>query len=372
MLPAIDIVRKVAPNCHPNYVAGIRNGGAMLDAYGITTPLRMAHFLAQFVGHETMGGTVLRESGNYRAARILEIFGVGKHSAAVTKAEAAKLAMNGPALFDRVYGVGNPKKSAELGNLRPGDGWLFRGGGLPQLTGGSAYRSYGFGSNPDEVTSAERCLEVALRVWKAKNCNALADRNDIRAITKAINGGYNGYDDRVKWFNKIWPLVRESDGPAESWKVAEASESTKLLQRQLVALGYDLKVDGRVGPKTTEAIIAFQRANGLRVDGIAGKVTVATIEARLDSDAPNIGSATHEVPAVAKPAAGGMSLAMAGEVGQKMVDQAQTLQPYTGLSDAIGWACAGLTTVGVAIAAYAVIRSFVIPAIWPPKVVVPA
>lgn len=371
MLSAGFIARRLAPGAHPNYLAALDHSGTLLDRYEITTPLRLAHFLAQVL-HESAGLTALRESGTYSAARIQQIFGVGKHSAAVTATEATRLAGDGPALFERVYGRGNPKKAAELGNTERGDAWRYRGGGLMQITGGNLYRLYGFAAYPETITSADRCLEPALKIWKAKGCNALADRNDIREITKRINGGYNGYADRVDWFNKLWPMVRPSDGPAESWKVAEASEETRLLQQQLDTLGYDLKIDGRVGPKTTAAIVAFQKANGLRADGIAGDITLATIKARLASPAPTIGSAVvADPPGIAAPAAQGLGTVTVAEVGQKIVDQASVLEPYTNLTAVIGWACAGLTAIGVAIIAVGLIRAYAIPAIWPAKVPVP-
>ncbi|HEY9212077.1 MAG TPA: peptidoglycan-binding protein [Ancylobacter sp.] len=368
-----SVVAKLAPRANAHYLAAFAAHGVIgqFEAYEIDTPLRLAHFLAQ-VFHESGGLKLLRESGNYKAPRIVEIFGVGVHSAAVTKAEAAKLAGNGQALFERVYGLGNPKKARELGNLKAGDAWKYRGGGLMQNTGGDAYRRYGFADDPDAITSAARCLEPALKVWKEKGCNALADRNDIREITHRINGGYNGYDDRVAWFNRAWPLLNTAS-EAESWKVAQPAEGTRLLQQQLVELGYDIKVDGRIGPKTTAAIVAFQKANGLRADGIAGDITKATISARLAGTAPATGSAmVPDKPSIAAPTASGLTLLTISEGGQKLIDQAGLLQSYAGLTEWMSWGAAGLTTIGVAIIMVGVVRTYVLPAIWPAKAAVPA
>ena len=80
---AIDIVRQVAPKARPEYLVAFEAGDAQLEAAGVTTPLRLAHLLAQ-VMHETGGLTIVRESGSYTAPRILAIFGRGVHSAAVT------------------------------------------------------------------------------------------------------------------------------------------------------------------------------------------------------------------------------------------------------------------------------------------------
>jgi putative chitinase len=105
----IETVSRIAPHARDNYLDAIRRGGPLFERHGITTPLRMAHFLAQAL-HETGGFTVLRENMNYQAARLVEIFGVHRHSAAVTAEEAAQLAGHPEAIAERVYGLGNPRK----------------------------------------------------------------------------------------------------------------------------------------------------------------------------------------------------------------------------------------------------------------------
>ena len=86
----INTVERIAPQAQNNYLEAIRRGEQLFNDHQITTPLRMAHFLAQAL-HETGGFNVLRENMNYSAKRMLQIFGVGNHSAAVTPAEAAIL-----------------------------------------------------------------------------------------------------------------------------------------------------------------------------------------------------------------------------------------------------------------------------------------
>jgi len=80
MLRAIDVVRRLAPRARPAYVRAFEEGDALLAEYGVTTPLRLAHFLAQGF-HESGGLSIIRESGAYSASRIMEIFGVNRHSA---------------------------------------------------------------------------------------------------------------------------------------------------------------------------------------------------------------------------------------------------------------------------------------------------
>lgn len=207
----VDIVRKVAPRARPAYLQAFENGDALFAKHGITTPLRMAQFLAQVL-HESGGLKIEWESGAYSAERLMQIFGVGRHSAAVTTAEARRLAKNGPAIFERVYGLGNPRKAKELGNLQPGDGFKFRGGGIMQTTGRANYRRMGklcgvdFESHPELVTSSQHALKPALAEWTAGNMNVLADKSDLRGITRKINGGYNGLADRQAWYKKVRPL----------------------------------------------------------------------------------------------------------------------------------------------------------------------
>lgn len=370
MLDAVSILRKVAPGAAPALIAAFGRSAELATA-GLTTPLRLAHFMAQ-VATETGGFTRLRESGKYRADRIVQVFGVGKHSAAITPAEAKRLTGDERALFERVYGLGNPRKAAELGNTKPGDGWLFRGGGALQITGRAAYTRAGLASTPDLIETAEHCLQPALAFWASRGCNAAADQNDIRAITKTVNGGYNGYDERVAWFNRLWPLLRDKGAPAESWAAARSSESTALLQRQLNELGYDIEIDGRYGPATTRAVVAFQRANHLKADGIAGTLTKEAMSTRLAGTAPATGSAVvPDAPRVAPPVASGLGLMTLGEGGQKLVDQAGVLNAYAGVSDWIAWGAAGLTAAGVAIIVAGVVRSYVVPAIRPASAPVP-
>lgn len=289
MASVTDVVRRVAPKALPAYMAAIEAfAEAQFANYGVTTPLRRAHFLAQIL-HESGGLTIVRESMRYSAPRIMEIFGVGRHTARVTPAEAAKLAGDEYALAERVYGLGNPSKAKELGNLRPGDGFLFRGNAPLQMTGGAAHKDIGrkcgvgtlFFDDPSTAMAPELVLLPALIEWQEGGCNQLADKNDLRSITRKINGGYNGLDDREAWFDKVWPLLKASNDK-EAWQVADIDGDMLAIQKALNALGLGpLVEDGRFGPKTKAAVKRYQKINGLKDDGIPGPVTCASIELRL-------------------------------------------------------------------------------------------
>ncbi len=208
----LAVLANVAPRANQNYVQAIREGGPLFEQHGITTPRRIAHFLAQAMT-ETGSFKVLRESMDYRAPRIMEIFGVGHHSARVTAAEAQTLAHNEEALSERVYGLGNPSKAHELGNTQPGDGFRYRGNGVLQMTGRGAHRRRGaangldFEGHPELATLPEHALKPALQEWADGNLNHFADIDDIRTITKRINGGFNGLPDRKAHFDRLLPLL---------------------------------------------------------------------------------------------------------------------------------------------------------------------
>jgi putative chitinase len=286
----IDAVTRIARDAHDNYLEALRRGEALFEEHGITTPLRMAHFLAQSL-HETGGFTILRENMNYSASRLVEIFGVNRHSAAVTAAEAERLARQPKAIAERVYGLGNPRKARELGNTLPGDGFRYRGNGVLQTTGRGNHHRMGtlcgvdFEGNPDLVIDPEYAMKPALQEWTENELNVYADKNDIRTITRRINGGFMGIAGREAWFNKVWPLLKSDNQPAEPWKASDEDPTVRWLQEALNDLGANPKlvVDGRYGPATRRAVEIFQAAAGIVADGIAGPVTEAAIHLKLDT-----------------------------------------------------------------------------------------
>ena len=232
------------------YVDGILANQDLFREYGIDTALEWQHVIAQWA-HETGGFTVLWESGAYSASRIMTIFGVGKHSAKVTRTEAVRLAaMTGEAkaraLFERVYGLGNPGKARELGNAEPGDGYAYRGCGIVQITGRAAHEKYFAGDY-----SMRSMIRAALREWTDKACSVPALKDDCRRVTKLINGGYNGLPDRERYLAKakeIWPSCPKfetvkpsplhSPGPSGSDRVDPVAKSPgKQRFEAAVALG---------------------------------------------------------------------------------------------------------------------------------------
>lgn len=225
------VLKKMWPSAPAaKLTAIVRVSKRVLVANGIEDPLVCAHLMAQ-ISHENGAGTVIRESMSYtHAERIMEIFGVGRHSAAVTQSEAARLVRNAPALAERVYGLGNPKKARELGNTRPGDGFKYRGGGDLQLTGGANYKRIGeltgfdLYENPDQLSDPEISFEVAVVEFVKLKCVAPAQKDDILTVTKRVNGGTNGIAERRVWLRK-WRAVLKADDDAVGVPVAFVAEA---------------------------------------------------------------------------------------------------------------------------------------------------
>jgi len=170
--------------------------------YRIDTPLRQAHFIAQ-VGHESNSFKSLRENLNYSVDGLLKTFCRSRISEVDAKKYGRKdgQAANQEMIANTVYGGDWGFKN--LGNMQAGDGWKFRGAGLIQLTGRANFVRANKALNFDLVNRPERVVEdnliaalAAGYFWESNGLNILADKDDVVAITKKINGGTNGLDDR--------------------------------------------------------------------------------------------------------------------------------------------------------------------------------
>jgi predicted chitinase len=192
-------VGQLAPQAKAPYVASLTSDSApaTLDRFGIVSPLRLAHFMAQIL-HESGALTVLAESLRYtHAERIMEVW----PTRFPTKEAAAPFVRNPRALANRVYG-------GRMGNTDPADGWRYIGRGLLQITGREAYTRYGnilriaLAASPDLAFSADWALAVAAVEWQASGCNQAADADDLDRVTRLVNGGDVGAGDRRAWLLK--------------------------------------------------------------------------------------------------------------------------------------------------------------------------
>jgi putative chitinase len=174
--------------------------------FGINTPLRVAHFLAQ-CGHESGGFKVTSENLNYSAKGLAGIF----KKYFPTEAAATPYARQPQKIANKVYA-----NRMANGSEASGDGYKFRGRGYIQLTGRDNYTQFGkaigedIASNPDKVSSQYALLSAAW-FWSKNGLNKLADGGAgdtvVTSITKRVNGGTIGLADRIKHFKEYYHLL---------------------------------------------------------------------------------------------------------------------------------------------------------------------
>lgn len=175
---------------------------AAMARFDINTPMRAAAFLAQ-IGHESVLLTHLAENLNYSADGLLKYF----HDR-FTAAEAQAYAHKPEAIASRVYAsrYGN-------GNEASRDGWKYRGRGLIQVTFRDNYKACGAAlslqleSNPDLLLFPANAAFSAAWYWKSHGCNELADAGDTAGVTRKINGGTNGLEQRVVLYQRALPIL---------------------------------------------------------------------------------------------------------------------------------------------------------------------
>lgn len=177
------------------------------EKFGVNTPLRLSHFLAQ-CGHESGGFRITQENLNYSAKGLQSIFKKYFPSEAI----ALDYAKKPQKIANRVYGgrMGN-------GNEASGDGFKFRGRGYIQLTGRDNYTAFGksigvaIEDNPDLVAT-DYALASAAWFWSKNGLNKIADTGATDAavtmITKRVNGGTIGLADRIKHFKEYYSLLK--------------------------------------------------------------------------------------------------------------------------------------------------------------------
>src|SRR5262245_6285083 len=219
-----------------------------LEQFAIDSRLRVAHFLAQ-ICHESDGfcTTVEYASG------------------------------------DAYEGRGS------LGNTTRGDGRRFKGRGLIQLTGRANYTQYGklldldLVNQPALAAEPKTALLIACEFWKQHGLNRWADQDDLITITRRINGGLNGLASRRVYLTKAKAALARLEA-AQTTGTAPAgtppilhrgnqNEEVGELQRRLRAAGFDVVIDGDLGPTTELAVKQFQKSKGLDPDGIVGPAT---------------------------------------------------------------------------------------------------
>jgi putative chitinase len=179
---------------------------AVSEKFGVNTPLRLAHFLAQ-CGHESGGFRLTQENLNYSAKGLVGIF----KKYFPTEAVALQYQRNPQKIANRVYAsrMGN-------GDEASGEGFKFRGRGYIQLTGKSNYSAFDktveddITANPDLVATKYPLLSAAW-FWSKNGLNTIADGGStdevVTKATKRVNGGTIGLADRIKHFKEYHTLL---------------------------------------------------------------------------------------------------------------------------------------------------------------------
>lgn len=189
----------------PGLRAGIiETAGRTFEKYGITTPLLIAHVMAQ-ISHECGAGHDVVENLNYTAARMMQVWPARFPSLA----SAAPYAGNPRALANKVY-------NGRMGNaIGTDDGWNFRGRGASQTTGREGYARLALKTNldvvknPDIVNDPRHFMECGVADFINCGCLPYAKNDDILGVTKRLNGGTVGLNERKIWLAK-WKAAIDS------------------------------------------------------------------------------------------------------------------------------------------------------------------
>jgi putative chitinase len=268
-----EMLRKLAPNAKEDIIVHLAEHlNDQLAKYNINTYLRVCHFLAQ----------AAHESASFRT---LEEFASG------AAYEGRK----------------------DLGNVQPGDGKRYKGRGIFQLTGRANYRvmgqrlGYELEHKPELAADPMISIKTACEYWNSRSLSIYADLDDVLTVTKKINGGYNGLEDRKQYLSKAKAIIPrdlklstykvveppKAAEPADPFadvkidatglppiprdplappivvaKKGDVSDYVGDLQAMLFRKGYKIITDGNFGPRTEAAVKDFQKKMGLEVTGI--------------------------------------------------------------------------------------------------------
>ena len=240
----------------------------LLPKYEIDTADRIAGFIAQ-CGHESLNFRVLEENLNYSAKGLDAVF-----------PKYFKKAGRNSAVYHRdPVAIANVVYANRMGNgdTHSGDGWKFRGRGVVQLTGKNNVGRFGdsIGKDIDEtidhLSTKYGALESACWFWNSRNLNAVADDQDVLKMTRMVNGGTNGLEDRKHHYKRALAILGGDYTPKPSpilLKVGSTGENVKKVQKKL-----SLDADGIFGLVTKQSVEAWQTENGLVADGIVGPKT---------------------------------------------------------------------------------------------------
>lgn len=199
----IELTSKIKSQ-FPNLNISVEELDSLLEKYEINTVNRVAGFFAQ-CAHESGNFKVKVENLNYSADSLNRVFPKYFKNAG---GDANLYARQPEKIANRVYAnrMGNGDESS-------GDGWRYRGRGFIQLTGKDNYQGFAnsigrdLNSVIDYLAQDDGAMESALYYWKSRNINSTCDSDNIESMTKKVNGGTNGLEDRRAKYEKFKSIL---------------------------------------------------------------------------------------------------------------------------------------------------------------------
>lgn len=246
-----------------------------VEGLTFASTLCAAHYIGQ-LAHES-NFRPRSENLNYSAKRLTEVW----PSRFATLAAAQPFARNPQALANQVY-------NGRMGNKDgSNDGWNFRGRGFIQITGRNNYTAAGKAlnlpivKNPDQVMTPTDSAETAFWFFDVNGIWALAEKNDIKGVTRRINGGLHGLADRRAKTNLAFQILSGKPPPLGTVRLNTKGADARLLQQALNDVGCGpIAVDGWFGRGSVAALKKFQTQAGLTADGVCGRGTWAALAKR--------------------------------------------------------------------------------------------
>jgi putative chitinase len=256
-LLTVAMIKTIAPSSNEALIYDVvEEMNSNLPSYSINTWLRVTHFIAQ-AAHESAGFRVMEE-----------------------------------------YATGAAYEGRkDLGNTQKGDGVRYKGRGIFQLTGRWNYDYFGkklgvdLVNNPELAETPRIAVLTACEFWKGRGISQFADANDIIGVTKRINPGLMGLQDRRNYLAKAQAVIPKTiftstDSSVQKTdinsvvlaKIGDKSETVSRIQKLLYDIGYDINVDGIFGPRTEIIIRDFQKRNGLLSNGIVDSDTMERLQ----------------------------------------------------------------------------------------------
>lgn len=243
----------------------------ILPKWKITTPQRVAAFMAQ-CAHESNNFKTLEENLNYSWQGLRKTFPRYFPSDSI----AQQYHRQPEKIANRVYDDAN--RTSKLGNTQPGDGWKYRGRGIIQLTGKNNYLAFAadVGMTLDQVVdyvqTKDGAVESAAWFWAKRNINTPADQGNIDQVSKLVNGGTIGLEERRAKYNSSLQILTEGAGappqaPAASQPVLKKGSRGPEVVKLQQAL--KIKADGIFGTGTETSLKLWQANNGLPATGVA-------------------------------------------------------------------------------------------------------